>query len=263
MQTYELRNFADGDETKIVELFNDANGRLSGYVPRTVEYWRWCCLKRPDVKKDGIFLIFDKTTGNLEGYVVAGLSGNIWEFCIRSTCEDTALILLDKAIGYLADMGVSAVNVCVPKDDPVLNGVCRKLGFAQVDIHKLFVGVLSFRKLISIVIQYKAAVLTKKFNEKICITLENPPSWVERAISISVDDKGVNVSEGVIEFPTVSIKVDAKTLFSILVGVQSPRQALLKFNMHVKPLWKALVAERFLRSLRMNFSWFWPLGDFG
>lgn len=72
MNRYELRNFVEGDEEKIVKLFNDAYARFSGYVPRTVEYWRWCCLKRPDVRKDGIFLVFDKGAGNFEGYV--GLS---------------------------------------------------------------------------------------------------------------------------------------------------------------------------------------------
>ena len=60
MADYVIRNFVEGDEERIVKLFNEAYGNFSGYVPRTVEYWRWCCLKRPDVRKDGIFLLFNK-----------------------------------------------------------------------------------------------------------------------------------------------------------------------------------------------------------
>lgn len=260
---YELRNFMDGDEERIVELFNDVYGRFSGYVPRTVEYWRWCCLKRPDVKKDGIFVVFDKEAGDLVGYAVVGLSGNIWELCVRSGCEDAALILLDRAVSYLTDMGVSAVNVNAPKGDETLNEACRKMGFARVDVHKLFVGVLSFRKLISILVQDKADALTKKFNERICITVENPSLWIEKAVSIKVDNERVDVFEGVIKSPTVFVKTDAKTLLSVLVGALSPKQAFLSFRVRVKPFWKTPMMERFFRSLRMNMSWFWPLGDFG
>lgn len=263
MAGYELRNFVDGDEEKIVELFNDVYGRFSGYVPRTVEYWRWCCLKRPDVKKDGVFLVFDGRTGNLVGYAVVGLSGSIWELCVRPNCGDAALILLDRAVSYLADRGVSAVNVNVPRGDETLNEACGKMGFAKVDVHKLFVGVLSFRKLIFILARDKADVLIKNFNGKICIMVENSPSWVEKVVSIRVDNGGIDVFEGAIGSATVFVKTDARTLLSVLVGALSFKRAFLGFRIRVKPFWKALVVERFLRSLRMNASWFWPLGDFG
>ena len=263
MTVYELRNFMDEDEERIVELFNDVYGRFSGYVPRTVEYWRWCCLNRPDVKRNGIFLVFDRETGDLAGYVVVGLSGNIWELCVRSNCGDAALTLLDRAITYLEDAGVSAVNVNVPKSDETLNEACRKMGFAMVDVHKLFVGVLSFRKLISIFARSKVDVLTKKFNERICIIVKDPSLWIERAVSIKVDDRGIDVFEGMIESPTVSVKTDAKALLAVLVGALNPKQAFLSFRIRVKPFWKAITMESFLRSLRMDASWFWPLGDFG
>ncbi|MGQ9539358.1 MAG: SCP2 sterol-binding domain-containing protein, partial [Candidatus Bathycorpusculaceae bacterium] len=229
----------------------------------TVEYWRWCCLKRPDVKRDGIFLVFDRENGNLAGYAVVGLSGNIWELCVRPNCEDAALTLLDRAVSYLMDMGVSAVNVNVPKGDETINEACKKMDFAKVDVHKLFVGVLSIRKLISILAQDKEDALTKKFNERICITVENPSPWIEKAVSIKVGDGGIDVFEGVIESPTVSVKTDARTLLAVLFGALSPQKAFLSLRIRVKPFWKALVAERFLYVLRMDVAWFWPLGDFG
>ncbi len=263
MNCYEVRNFVEGDEERIVEVFNEVYEKFSGYVPRTVEYWRWCCLKRPDVREDGIFLVFDKETGNLEGYAVVGLSGNIWELCSKPNREDVASILLDRAVCYLEENGVSAVNVNVPADDQTLNEVCRKMGFAKVDVHKMFVGILSFRKLIFMLAQDKTSVLSKMFREKICIEMKDAPFWIEKVISININGEGVDVFEGLVESPTILVKTDVKTLLSVLVGVLSPRRAFLSFRMRVKPFWKFPVVNRFLCSLRMEHSWYWPLGDFG
>jgi hypothetical protein len=259
---YIVRNFVDGDEKRIVELFNRVFGNFSGYVPRTVEYWRWCCLERPDVRRDGIFLLFDEESGNLEGYVVAGLSGNIWEFCCIPSL-DVALFLLDRAIRYLEDMGVSAVNVNVPEGCDVLNEACRKAGFARVDVHKMFVGVLSFSKLFSILIEDRKNFLCNRFEEKFCVMIRDAPFWVEKALSIDINREGVNVFEGSIDSPTVSVKTDVKTLSSVLFGVMNPVHAVLRFKMRVKPFWKTPRFVEFLDSVRLRDAWFWPLGDFG
>jgi|Deesub1362B_J571_1020462.scaffolds.fasta_scaffold06110_3 putative sterol carrier protein len=262
MNDYIIRNFVEGDEEKIIELFNETFKRFTGYVPRTVEYWRWCYLRRPDVRKDGIFLIFSKETGDLEGYAAVGLSGNIWELCAKPNCEDVALILLEKAVNYLEKMGVSAVNVNVPEGDKTLNKACRKMGFARVDVHKLFLGVLSFRKLISMLASDKKN-LSKNFKEKICLKIKDAPFWIEKAISVSIDGERIEVTEGLTDSPTILVKTDVKTLLAILIGVLSLWRALLSLKVRVKPFWKIPVLNRFLSSLRMNPSWFWPLGDFG
>jgi len=263
MSGYTLRNFADGDEEEIVKLFNEVYGGFGGYVPRTVEYWRWCCLKRPDVRKDGIFLVFDKETGDLEGYAVVGLSGNVWELCSKPNREDVALTLLERATSYLEEMGVSSVNLNVPEGDEALNEACRKMGFARVDVHKMFVGVLSFKRLISMLLEDRMEVLSKRFKEKICIRVEDAPFWIEKSISISVNDRGVKVFEGPMDSPTFSVRTDMKTLLSILVGVLSLRRAFLSFRIRVKPFWKIPAAKLFLSSIRIKSPWYWPLGDFG
>jgi hypothetical protein len=262
MDRYTLRNFKDGDEEKVVELFNYVYGDFSGYVPRTVEYWRWCCLERPDVRREGIFLLFDKESGDLEGYAVAGLSGNIWEFCCKPNL-DAALILLEKAVSYLEGVGLSAVNVNVPEGNEVLNEACRKAGFAKVDVHKMFVGVLSFSKLLSILIEEGRTFLCNKFNEKICVIIQDAPFWIEKNLSVSINRNGIDVFEGSVESPTVLVKTNVKTLSSVLFGIIRPTRAVLGFKMRVKPFWKIPSVIRFLDSVRLRDVWFWPLGDFG
>jgi hypothetical protein len=252
----------DGDDKRIVELFNNVYGDFSGYVPRTVEYWRWCCLERPDVRREGVFLLFDEESGNLEGYVVAGLSGNIWEFCCTPRV-DAALLLIERAIRYLEDLGVSAVNVNVPEGNEVLNEACRKAGFAKVDVHKMFVGVLSFSKLLSILVEERKNFLCSKFKEKFCVMIQDAPFWIEKTLSVDIKRDGVNVFEGLIDSPTVFVKTDVRTLSSVLFGVLNPTHAFLKFKMKVKPFWKIPRFVEFLNSVRLKDAWFWPLGDFG
>lgn len=263
MSGYKLRNFVDGDEKQIIELFNDVYREYCGYVPRTVDYWRWCCLKRPDVHKDGIFLVFDEETGSLEGYAVVGLSGNIWEFCSKPNREDVALLLLDKAIDYLKERGVTSVNVNVPETNKALNEACRKMGFARVDLQKMFVGMLSFSKLFSILAQDKKDFLCERFNEEICIVIKDAPFWIEKAVSIGINGDEVKVSESLLESPTIFVRTDVKTLSSILFGVQNPWRAILSFKVYVKPFWKIPRLINFFNSIRLSDSWFWPLSDFG
>ncbi|MEM3640499.1 MAG: hypothetical protein QXH37_01035 [Candidatus Bathyarchaeia archaeon] len=263
MYSYVIRNFTEGDEEGIVRLFNESFARFGGYVPRTVEYWRWCCLKRPDVRKNGILLAFNKETGDLEGYVVAGLSGNIWELCVKPYRKDVALILLEKAVNYLAEMGASAVNVNVPEDDEALNEACKEMGFAKVNVHKLFIGALSFGKLISMLACKVEKVTIANLRERVCIKINDAPFWVEETVSVRVEDAKIEVSEGLIESPTIQVKTNVKTLLAVLVGVLSPRRALLTLKIRVKPFWKILALNRFLCLLQMSDLWFWPLADFG
>ncbi|TET62287.1 hypothetical protein E3J49_08460, partial [Candidatus Bathyarchaeota archaeon] len=75
---YKIRSFEDGDENEIVQLFDRIYSDYGGFTLKTPEYWRWCCLKRPDVEKEGVFVVEDGDE-NVVGYAVVGGSGNIWE----------------------------------------------------------------------------------------------------------------------------------------------------------------------------------------
>ncbi|MDH5482937.1 MAG: SCP2 sterol-binding domain-containing protein [Candidatus Bathyarchaeota archaeon] len=263
MEKYEVRNFMKGDEEEIVKFSNATYERFGGYVPRTTEYWRWCCLKRPDVKEDGIFLIFSKETGNLTGYIVVGSSGNIWEFCSKSGTENVAKILLESAVKYLEEIGASSVNVNVPYDDEALNGACKQLGFAKANAHKMFVGVLSFKKLISMLVAVGSMESIRKISEEIIIKVKDAPFWIENAVSFEVHNGEVRVHDGLSFSPTILVQTDLATLTSVLFGTTSPHRAILTRKVKVKPFWKITTMIKLLLSMRVTYSWFWPLGDFG
>jgi hypothetical protein len=261
---YVVRNFVHGDEAAIIKLFNEVYKKYGGFIPRTVDYWRWCCLERPDVEENGIFLVFDRKYGKLEGYAVVGTSGNIWEFCCRSSpnTEVVASVLLEKAIMYLKKVGASHVNINVPCNS-FLSRVYEKLGFSKASPPKMFVGLLSLREFISALVDYKKMELTKKFDEDIAVKVKNAPSWIENEFSIKIRDEEIMVLDILLPSPTISAQIEFTTLCLILFGIMHPYRALLSLKVKVNPFWKVSTMMKFLSSIRVNDSWFYPLGDYG
>jgi hypothetical protein len=257
---YEIRNFHDGDEEKIITLFNETYRDFGGYVPRTVEYWRWTCLKRPDVEKEGIFLAFTKETGNLEGYTVVGMSGNIWELCYGKEKEQTTAILLERAVQYLGKFDVSSVKFSVPRDE-IFEKALAEQGFIETPSESMFVSVLSFKQFLS------TLILPEKFtlhlDEEITLKLKDAPFPVEDTVSVKISNDKIEIRDGFSQSTTLTMQADFMTLLSVLLGFSNPYHALFGLKLRIQPFWKIPAALRFLHSVRLSDSWFNPLSDYG
>jgi hypothetical protein len=262
---YEIRNFTEGDEKEIINLFNETYKKYGGHVQRTANYWRWCCLKRPDVKKDGIFLVFGKETENLEGYAVVGTSGNIWEFCYRfqPNGELVASILLKASLSYLKNIGCSSIKLNVPHDCETLHKICRKFGFTRFQTVKIFVGILNLEQFFFELITSQKEELNKRFREKITLKIDESPFWIENAISIEINDGKISIDKGSRRRPTILARTDIMTLCYILFGFLNPYRALLSLKIKVRPFWKVPSLLKFFLLIRVNDPWFWPMSDWG
>lgn len=253
-----MRTFRDWDEEKIVGLFNEVYGSYGGFVPRTVEYWRWCCLERPDVKRDSVFLAFDDE--RLHGYIVAGSSGNLWEFCAAD--DDVAKVLLAEALSYLEKVGVSSVNVNVPRDSSVA-GALVGAGFGEIPADTMFLTTLNPQALISALVASRKEKFTGKFNGEFGVRLHDAPQGVRTEFSVKIHDEVVESVEGFSSSPSVVIELGFMDFLSVLFGFSSAGRLFLAGKMRIKPFWKLGTALRFLSALRFRRSWFFPLSDFG
>jgi hypothetical protein len=105
------RKYEEGDETALASLFNKVYHGYAGFVPRTPEYWRWSCLDRPDVEKEGIMVVVNR--GRIVAYAVVGKSGNIWESCFDDAHDKKALLslVLERAIEYLTRVGSDLITL--------------------------------------------------------------------------------------------------------------------------------------------------------
>jgi hypothetical protein len=256
----EVRNFSNGDEKLIVELFNEAHAGYGGYVPRTVEYWRWSCLKRPDVDERGVFLAFDGQ--KLRGYIVAGSSGNIWEYCVANGEEQAARALLAEALKYLEAVGVSSANVNVPCRADVVDALVEA-GFGEVRAERMFITTLSPASLLRALLPSTKETLLDESNDHFTVRLHHTPLGVESEFSVSVRRGSVEVVEGPPPEHTVVLDLAFMDFLSVIFEGSSARRLLLARKLRIKPFWKLRAALKFLSAVRLTDSWFFPLSDFG
>ena len=260
---YRVRGFEDGDAVEVVRLFDRVYAGYGGFTLKTPEYWRWCCLKRPDVERDGLFVVVDGDE-NVVGYAVVGRSGNVWELCYDSgrDGEEVVSLLLDKATRYLERVGATSMSFNASKEDHVLNNVCGKFGFGVVPPYQMFLSVLNFRKFVSMLMNSKREELMEKFDEAVLVKLKDAPFWIDNTVFIQISRDGVEVGDAA-QSPTISMETDVITLASLLFGVLSPFQSLIRLRLRVKPFWKTPTLLRLLSSLRVKAGWFFPLSDYG
>lgn len=260
---YKVRSFEDGDEIEIVRLFDRMYANYGGYSLKTPEYWRWCCLGRPDVEREGLFMAADRNE-NLVGYAIVGRSGNIWDLCYdpRSEGEEIVSLLLDEATRYLEKVGANSITFNAPKEDYVVNRVCRKVGFAVISPPKMFLSILDFRKLLSLLAKCKKEKLMTRFDEAVLVKLKNAPFWINDTVFIKISREGVQVGYEP-QSPTIQMETDITTFSSLLFGIMSPFQSLIHLKLRVKPFWKTPTLLKLLSSLRLKTTWFFPLSDYG
>ena len=257
---YSVRIFKEGDEEGIVGLFNDVYDGYGGFVPRTVDYWRWCCLARPDVKKAGVFLAFDGE--RLCGYIVAGSSGNVWEFCVAKNEKEASRLLLEEAAKYLEGVGASSVNVNVPRDAGVVESL-REAGFSVIPAERMFVTTLNPVALVQALVSSRKGELVGRFDEKFGFKLHEAPYGVGTEFSVKITGETVEVSEGLPPGPSVVVELSFMDLLSVLFEGSSASRLFFARKIRVKPFRKLSTVLKFLSAVRLNGSWFFPLSDYG
>jgi hypothetical protein len=262
LSSYKVRNFRPGDEEAIVSLFNDVYGGYGGCVPRTVDYWSWSCLQRPDVEEDGIFVISEDVGSGLLGYAVVGSSGNIWEFCVKDGEKEATRVLLTEAMKYLEAGRVSSVNVNVPRDADIV-GVLLEFGFGEVPAERMFVTSLSPAMLVRAFVSSLKSKERAGFNDDLGFRLHDVPFGVNGEFSVKARSGLVEVGEGFPSDASVVVEMGFMDFLSVLFNGSSPGRLFLAGKLHVKPSWKFAVALKFLGAARLRCSFFFPLSDFG
>ena len=255
---YSVRAFRNGDEEEVVGLFNEVYGVYGGFVPRTVEYWRWCCLERPDVEKKGILLAFDGE--KLCGYLVAGSSGSIWEFCVAD--DEAARVLLAEAVRHLEKMGVSSVNINIPRDASATRTLVEA-GFGEIPAEQMFVTTLDPSALVSALITSRREEFVGRFDDEFHVRLHDAPYGCISEFSVKIRGETAEVVDGFPSEPSVAVELGFMDFLSVLFEGSSTSRLFLTAKMRVKPFRKLGAVLRFLSAVRLRNSWFFPLSDFG
>ena len=260
---YAIRTFKEGDESKVVSLFNKEYGKYGGFPTKTVEYWRWSYLQRPDVEPEGILIAQDEK--EVVGYAVLGKSGNIWEFCYDSEKDEEEIIslLLNSAISYLNKVNAPSISLNAPASGILLNRQCRKLGFSSYSSPLVCLSVSDYQKLLTLIMTSKH--LEKQINDKITIKLRSNQSPAQNPLVLTVIDGKVQVSSVIndnIDDGTC-LETDKLTFSCLIFGLLSPSKSFMLSKLKIRPFWKFYGVLRFLSSIQLKLDWYLQLGDYG
>jgi hypothetical protein len=256
-----LRSYSPGDEDSIIELFNIQNMGLGGFVPRTAEYWRWCCLQRPDVAAQGIQVA--EKEGRLVGYIVVGNRGDVWEFCYdrRFGGETVASCLLEYALNYVRKLGNDSIVLNAYSDDQTVRKVCRRLGFAESPSEPVFLSVLDLPELILAILE--ARIRKEYKGEVFWFHLRNCPPWIADSFGIMLTKNGAVILEKPNHSSQVTLDVEMSSLVAIMLGNKSVFRELLSSRIRLGHFWNVFKAIRFLSLLKVKSKWSMPRADNG
>jgi len=261
MNEYRVRTYEKGDETELARLFNEAYQAYAGFVPRTPEYWRWSCLDRPDVEKEGIVIVVHAR--KIVGYAVVGKSGNIWELCFDRgpDQERVGSLILDKAVDYLTRVGSDSVTLNLPSKDSVARQACERLGFSQLPPEIPFLSVLDFERLLGSLYSANQQRLMD-FEGSFLIKFQDGPFWITPFVSMRVRNGGIDIASQK-ELCQAVIETDTRTLTSVLFGTEKALSALLRLKLKIRPLRELRTVLRLFSLLRVKEPWFVPGADLG
>lgn len=255
--------YMQGDEADLVRLFNKEHSELAGFVPRTVEYWRWSCLKRPDVEEKGIHILEKET--KIVGYVVVGKSGNVWELCYDSSYNAKAIVsqLLIWAEDYARSVGSSSIVLNAYNKDRVVQEVCQEMDFAESPPEPTFLSVLDLPQLISQVLQAKSDALNA--NDFFWFRLRNCPPWCLSSFGVRLENNQATIIEEQEHMPTprTTIEMEMSTVVGLLFGKESFLKDAVTSKVRVRPFWKIFRVRKLFGLLETRTPWLMPRADIG
>jgi len=261
---YELRTYRKGEENELILLFNKVFEHFAGFVPRTLEYWRWCILSRPGLSEEGIVVAID--AGRVIGYAAVERSGNILEFCYDPNYDGTTIVskLLGWCIDYAEDHGANSVSLNAPVQDNLIRQVCKELGFTEEPPPSLFLRVLDVPYIFRKIVDQKKKV-EKGLDETVLINLTKFPPWCPQYVAILVQDGEITVSTEKLEHSTVKIEADMSTISKCIFGSRRTLyKAILEGQLKVRPSRKILRALKILSLFQLkNPPWYIPMADYG
>jgi hypothetical protein len=259
--TYSIRTFMKGDEVPIVQLFNSTFKEYAGFVPRTPQYWNWCCLQRPDVTEEGITIVSQQE--KIVGYAVAGKSGNIWEMCYDQTCDKESVVtkILTRTLDYLESIEAESVLLNFPTNDEVVRKICKKFNFAEGPPEYMFISVLDFPRLISEVL--KKNLEKEKVNGHFLFRLKNLPPSFSNNFCVDIRSSNVTITEKAAIKPEIVLDADAATLISCMLGGENILKAIATSRIRFYPFWKIGKVRKLFSLLQNSSPWFMPRADSG
>jgi len=261
--TYQIRTYKDGDEEDFARLFNNAYENYAGFVPRTSEFWTWCCKRRPGVRKEGIFIV--EVNKIMVGYAVVSENGEVLEFCYDSKYAGNGIVsaLLSTVENYIKSVGASSITLQVPNDDPIIRNACLKLGYAESSpSYALQLSIIDFQKLLREILHSKIEKM-ETLNSKVLLKVKQSSTMDFEYITLDTHHNNLIFETRMSENPDIIIEADKQTFAQCIFGNMTLLKGILTSRIKIHPFWKILKAQNLLSLLKLDSQWYIPIADYG
>jgi len=261
---YCIRTYKNGDEEEIVKLFNEVYNGYAGFVPRTAEFWLWCCKNRPGVREDRIILADNGE--HVIGYAVVSDAGEVLEFCYNpeKAGEEIVLRLMETIESQLRNVGATSVILNAPSDDPTIREACLKLGyFESLPTYAFQLSIVDLAKFLESILLPKLEMVKGHFSGEILLKIKQLSQIDYDYIVLKILNSRLLIEKNRSESPSFTIETDKRTFASCIFGTRNLLTGILSGKIKVSPLWKVSHALTFLSLLKIEQPWYVPLGDYG
>ncbi len=262
-----VRNYRDGDETDLVELFNEVYSNYAGFVPRSREYWRWCCLERPTVKNDGIRVV--EKSGTIVAYAVVAIEltegkvqANVLDFCHKhDEGEAPVRDLVEWITEYAGANKVDAISFDAPLDDDLLRRVVKEHGFSEFPHVIPLLMINDFAGLVQRIATSRS--MPPNLNQVFHVYLSDATTLPDNVLTLEVGKGKFEAKPGKAGVATVEVTTTVDTFTSCLFGVANTTKAVLRSKIKVRPFWKLTDVIKLFSAIQLVDPWFIPAADFG
>jgi len=231
-----VRVYQPGDEGPIVELSNRNLARYAGWVPRSIDYWRWNILARPGVHAIDILIL--ESDGKIVGYSALHEGGEVLEFFVdseqrrgkrRAFVRQLVSTLEAHARAHACDV----LLFQLPVSDKVTDAALREAGYVVKQPHFFSLGILNPRTLLQVLLTQQRSRLPPMHLDTFIFELtpgQYPFLLTSRLLvqvnsGVRVDDIG----DAAHKPPQCVIRIDLSTLTE-LIFCRVPVSSLLKHS---------------------------------
>ena len=263
-----VRAYQPGDEAPIVELSNRSLAPYAGWVPRTVDYWRWSVLARPGVHATDILVL--ESDGRIVGYTVLRQDGSVLDFLVdpelrfrrrRAFVKQLVVALEGHARARRCDL----LTFSLPVSDRLVDKALREAGYVVEQYQHFSIGILNPRVLLEELLRARRSRLAPLRMRS--FTFELTPGrypfllssrlLVQLEPSVRVDD----ISDAV-EYPRdCVVRIDLCALTDLIFCRVSADTLLKQSQLEITPASSIAAACELLDALMVDADWHVPHSD--
>ena len=273
-----IRHYRSGDEAALVALWNAAYASYAGYIPRSLQYWRWCILDRPGMSPHDVLILQDEhNQGGILGYGVLGQDGMygvpdpngvVLELAVDPTLsnlrrEQVASRLIMVLEERSRTRGDEMIQFKLPSTDGSICRALRGAGYREEKGEELQVVIVDLAGLLTKILCHRVARIPKGWSPTFILET-NPGRYrfcPHRRVRITLEPPvavALNAMAGVADY---RVDTDLSTLTELIFRRTTFEETIAAGRLAVHPGLGVGDVKMLVGLLALSSPWYMPHAD--